>query len=105
MMPTAETILADFIGDLTAYEAASPRALQTETGASQVYGCIAEAIYRLRGTEGTERLSWPAVGGKALHAYIAEARAKVRDDIICEQRFVYKNVPASVDCLLPTQHG
>lgn len=103
MTPTSASILDDFAADITAFEVNTPRALQVETGGSQIYGCVAEAIFRLRGTQPSERLSWQAVVGKAIHEYAATARAKVREGAICEQRFAYRGVPCSVDYLDPEQ--
>lgn len=99
MIPTAAQILGDLHSDIVAFQAATDRSQQVETGASQLYGCVAETIYRLRGAPREERLSWPAVVGTSIHEYLATARPKVRDDVITEQRFVYKNVPATVDYL------
>lgn len=105
MTVTAESIRADFLTDVNTFEAESPRSQQVETGASQLYGCVAEAIYRLRGTElDVQDASWAAVVGKAIHGYLEEARAKVRTGVIPERRFVYRNVPATVDYIDPAQH-
>lgn len=96
------SILNDLQADILAY--VSPRSAQTETGASQVYGCVAEAIYRLRGEPATDpRIGWSALVGNSIHAQLAEIRAAVRPGVLCEQRFVFKNVPATVDYIDPAQ--
>lgn len=96
-------ILGDLQADILAY--VSPRSAQTETGASQVYGCIAEAIYRLRGEPVTDqRIGWSALVGNGIHAQLAEIRAATRPGVLCEQRFTFKNVPATVDYIDPAQH-
>lgn len=102
--PTAESILADLRHDIETYiREQKPRGLQVETGASQLYGCVAEAIFRLRGEPSQEPLSWDAEVGTAIHEYLATVRPKVRDGMIVEQRFVFRNVPATVDCLIPAE--
>lgn len=96
--PTAAQILTDLRHDLETYiRGHKPRGMQVETGASQLYGCIAEAIFRLRNTPSEEPLSWDAEVGTAVHEFLATVRPKVRDGVIVEQRFVFRNVPATVD--------
>lgn len=95
-------ILGDLCADILAY--VSPRSAQTETGASQVYGCTAEAVYRLRGEPATDaRIGWSALVGNGIHAQLAEIRAAARPGVLCEQRFTFKNVPATVDYIDPAQ--
>lgn len=95
-------ILGDLRADILAY--VSPRSAQTETGASQVYGCTAEAVYRLRGESATDpRIGWAALVGNGIHAQLAEIRAAVRPGVLCEQRYVFKNVPCTVDYIDPAQ--
>lgn len=98
--------MSDIIGDLRAdiLSYVSPRSAQTETGASQVYGCGAEAIFRLRGEPVTDpRIGWSALVGNGVHAELAVIRAAVRPGVLCEQRFTFKNVPATVDYIDPAQ--
>lgn len=96
--PTADSILADLRHDLETYiREHKPRGQQVETGASQLYGCIAEGIFRLRGEPSQEPLSWDAEVGTAVHEYLATVRPKVRDGVTVERRFVFRNVPATVD--------
>ena len=99
MIPTAESILADLIADMTAFEASTERAQQVETGASQLYGCLAETMFRLRGETPESRPSWDLIVGKAVHEYLATARSKVDPEAVVETRFVWRGVPATVDYL------
>jgi hypothetical protein len=95
-------ILGDLRADILAY--VSPRSAQTATGASQVYGCIAQAVFRLRGEPVTDpRIGWPALVGNGIHAQLAAIRAAVRPGVICEQQFTFKNVPCTVDYIDPAQ--
>lgn len=102
-MITADSILDDFWADLGSHEAATPRAQQVEIGASQIYGCTAENIFRLRKHDSTERLVWQSVVGKAIHDYAATARFHVREGVIIEQRFTFRDVTATVDYIDPAQ--
>jgi hypothetical protein len=98
--PTAASILGDLRRDLESYiREHKPRGQQVETGASQLYGCVAEAVFRLRGTPSDEPLSWDAEVGTSVHEYLATVRPKVRDGLVVEQRFVFRNVPATVDVI------
>ena len=69
-----------------------------------MYGCTAEAIYRLRKEPVTDpRIGWSALVGNGIHAELATIRAAVRPGVLCEQRFVFKNVPCTVDYIDPAQ--
>lgn len=103
MNPTADSIRADLIADVTLAASTTPRSLQVETGASQLFGCVAEGIYRLRGVEPAARVSWAAEVGSAIHARLAEHRTRVRPGVIVETSFTFKGVPATVDYLDPDQ--
>lgn len=99
-MITGAQLIADLERDLSRYETSvKPRALQVETGGSGLYGCIAEAMFRLRGTKPQERLSWDAFVGSAIHEALATTLPKVRDGLVVETRFVYKQVPFTADYL------
>ncbi|TLK46597.1 hypothetical protein, partial [Glutamicibacter sp. V16R2B1] len=85
---------------LTEMEAADPRALQVETGASQAIGCRAESLFRLLGVpESDSRLRLDALIGKAAHAYAEEALKKVADrfELLVEHRASYRGVPCTID--------
>lgn len=103
-MITAAQIEAELTADLTAYATGTDRSQQVETGASQLYDCVAATMFRLRGEPADPLMMWQAEVGSAIHARVAEARAKVRPGVIVEQRFVFKGVPATVDFIDP-EHG
>ena len=90
-------LIAELAADLLAFETSRPRAMQVETGASQVGGCRAETVFRLRGTPQSDpRISWQAWVGNAIHERLALVRGG-NSRYLCEQRFTYKGVPATVD--------
>jgi len=90
-------LIADLAADLLEFETSRPRAMQVETGASQVGGCRAETVLRLRGTPQSDpRVSWQAWVGNAIHERLALVRGG-DPRYLCEQRFTYKAVPATVD--------
>jgi len=90
-------LIAELAADLLAFETSRPRAMQVETGASQVGGCRAETVFRLRGTPQSDlRISWQAWVGNAIHERLALVRGS-DPRYLCEQRFTYKGVPATVD--------
>jgi len=90
-------LIADLAADLLAFETSRPRAMQVETGASQVGGCRAETVFRLRGTPQSDpRISWQAWVGNAIHERLALVRGS-NPRYLCEQRFTYEGVPATVD--------
>jgi len=90
-------LIADLAADLLAFEASRPRAMQVETGASQVGGCRAETVFRLRGTPQSDpRISWQAWVGNAIHERLAAVRGS-DPRYLCEQRFTYRGIPATVD--------
>lgn len=74
----------------------SPRAQQVESGASQTFGCRAESLLRLTDVpQSNPRVGLAAVMGKAIHAYLET----VLTDALTEQRYVYRDVPATVDVI------
>jgi len=90
-------LIADLAADLLAFETSRPRAMQVETGASQVGGCRAETVFRLRGTPQSDpRISWQAWVGNAIHERLATVRGS-NPRYLCEQRFTYRGIPATVD--------
>lgn len=96
-MITAEQIEADLTADLTAYATGTDRSQQVETGASQLFDCLARTMFRLRGQPAEKRLAWQADVGNAIHVWIAAAKRKTRPGSVVEQSFVFKGVPATVD--------
>jgi len=100
--PTFETTapttgLGLLMAALAEKEAADPRALQIQTGASQAMGCRAESLWRLLGIpESDPRLRLDAWIGKAAHA-AAERALKGRPGLLVEHRAVYRGVPCTID--------
>lgn len=87
--------LDDVKTELLTYEQTKPRSLQVESGASQVYGCRAESLFRLTGvSESDPRMSWEAEVGSAVHALLESVAGP---GVIPERRVTYKGIPCTVD--------
>jgi len=104
--PTPLGLLAEALID---HDEHRPRSLQVATGASQVDGCRAEAIFRLRGTPVSDpRLSWPATVGNAVHEWAATAVRAWADRtgarVVVEERLTYRGLPVTVDAVF-VDHG
>ena len=90
-------LIAELAADLLEFETSRPRAMQVETGASQIGGCRAETVFRLRGTPQSDPcISWEAWVGNAIHERLALVRGG-NPRYLCEQRFTYRGIPATVD--------
>lgn len=88
-----------------ALTAPTARGRQTQTGASQLYGCRAEAVLRLTGVTATDlRPRLDAENGTAIHAWLESRLAALAgDDLLVEQRYTYRGVPATVDLIFQSE--
>lgn len=80
------------------------RGKQVATGASQIYGCRAEAVLRLNEIPATDtRVRLDAENGNAIHAWVEARLQAAFPGLLVEQRWTYRGVPATLDLPLLTE--